>query len=103
MSDAPDSTELDPDGHRVVLENDHVRVLEVRVPEGAALALHSHPPRSVVAIGSYRLRSTDDTGRVTVIDRRPGDVSWSDGEVHAATVLIGPVDAIEVEIKAVKS
>ena len=100
MSDAPDSTELDPDGHRVVLENDHVRVLEVRVAEGATLALHSHPPRSVVAIGSYRLRSTDAAGKVSVIDRRPGDVSWSDGEVHSATVLIGPVHAIEVEVKA---
>ena len=103
MSDVPDSTEVDPDGHRVVLENDRVRVLEVRVPEGTTLALHSHPPRSIVAIGSYRLKSTDDAGRVSVIDRRPGEVSWSDGEVHTATVLIGPVHAIEVEIKMARS
>jgi hypothetical protein len=100
MDGAPDSTSADPDGHRVVLENERVRVLEVRVAEGRQLPLHSRPPRSVVAIGSYRLRSTDAAGDVSIIDRRPGDVSWSDGEVHSATVLIGPVHAIEVEVKA---
>jgi len=52
---SPDSTVVDPDGRRVVLENEHVRILEVRVAEGQELPIHSHPPRAVVAIGSYRL------------------------------------------------
>ena len=95
-----DSTVVDPDGHRIALENDHVRILEVRVPEGSKLEHHSHPPRAIIAIGSYRLKSTDEAGASVVLDRRPGQVSWSDGEDHSAEVLIGPVHAIEVEVKA---
>ena len=96
---ADDSTAVDPLGHRIALDNEHVRILEVRVPEGANLPLHSHPPRVVVAIGSYRLKSTDESGGTTVVDRRPGEVVWSDREAHVAEVLIGPVHAIEVEVK----
>ncbi|MFQ5557575.1 MAG: hypothetical protein ACE5GB_08735 [Acidimicrobiales bacterium] len=76
-------------------------MLDVRVPEGAWLSAHSHPPRVIVAVGSYRLKSIDEHGDVTVVDRRPGEVVWSDGEQHEAEVLIGPVDAIEVEINSV--
>ena len=99
---ADDSTVVDPSGHRIALDNEHVRILEVRVPEGASLPLHSHPPRAVVAIGSYRLKSTDEAGHTTIVDRRPGEVVWSDGEDHLAEVLIGPVHAIEVEVKSAR-
>lgn len=97
-----DSTVVDPSGHRIVLDNEHVRILEVRVSEGASLTLHSHPPRVVVAIGSYRLMSTDEAGHTTIVDRRPGDVAWSDGEDHSAEVVVGPVHAIEVEVKSAR-
>ncbi len=95
-----DSTVVDPSGHRITLDNDYVRILEVRVPEGVTIPMHSHPPRAIVAIGSYRLEPTDEEGRTTIVDRRPGEVVWSDGEQHEAEVLIGPVHAIEVEIKS---
>ena len=32
----PDSTVVDPDGHRVVFENEHVRVLEVEVKSASS-------------------------------------------------------------------
>ncbi len=95
-----DSTIVDPEGHRVALENEHVRVLEVRVPEGSIIPMHSHPARAIVAIGSYRLKSTDETGRTDIMDRRSGEAVWSEREQHKAEVLIGPVHAIEVEIKS---
>lgn len=97
---APDSTAVDPEGHRIVFENEHVRILEVRVPGDAHLPMHSHPPRAVVAVGSYRLRSTEPDGSMSVVDRRPGDAAWSGPEEHEAIVLIGPVHAIEIEIKS---
>ena len=102
MGEVPDSTTLDPLGHRVVFENDHVRVLEVRSESGANLGLHSHPPRLVVAIDGYRIRSTDTAGTVSVVDRRPGEAVWIDEEVHSAEILIGPTHVIEVEIKAAR-
>ena len=100
---ADDSTVVDPSGHRIALDNEHVRIVEVRVSEGVSLSMHSHPPRAIVAIGSYRLESTDETGHTTIVDRRQGEVVWSDGEDHSAKVLIGPVLAIEVEVKSART
>lgn len=100
MDDLPDATDVDPTGHRVVFENEHVRVLEVRSPPGTELPPHSHPPRVVVAIGPYRLRSVELDGTATIIDRRPGEASWVGPEAHAAEILIGPTHVIEVEVKS---
>jgi hypothetical protein len=100
MEPLPDATNVDPEGHKVVFENDHVRVLEVRGETGTDLALHSHPPRVVVAIGPYRIKSVDLDGVETIIDRRPGQASWIEEEHHSATVLIGPTHVIEVEVKS---
>ena len=90
MEPLSDATNVDPEGHRVVFENDHVRILEVRGETGTDLPLHSHPPRVVVAIGPYRIKSVDLDGVETIIDRRPGQASWIEEEHHSATVLIGP-------------
>ncbi len=95
-----DASSVDPVGHRVVLDNEYLRVVEVRVPEGTSLPMHSHPPRLIVAIGSYRLQATSTSGAESVVDRRPGEVAWTGREEHAAQVIIGPVHAIEVEVKS---
>jgi hypothetical protein len=101
MEPAPDSTEVDPEGHRIVLETDHVRVLEVRLPAGRQVPMHSHPPRVIVAISSFRLKSIDSQGRVTVVDRRAGEALWSDGQEHAAEMMTD-VHVIEVEVKTAR-
>ena len=103
MTRPPDATEVDPDGHRVVFENDHVRVLEVRNTAGTVLPVHSHQPRVVVAIGPYRIKSIELDGVESVIDRRPGEAIWADDEDHRAEMLIGPTHVIEVEIKSARS
>ena len=102
MGEVPDSTAVDPVGHRVVFENDHVRVLEVRNESGATLGMHSHPPRIVVAIDGYRIRSTDASGDESVVDRRPGEAIWVEDETHSAEILIGPTHVIEVEIRSAR-
>ena len=102
MSDVPDATQVDPDGHRILFENDHVRVLEVRSPEGELIPMHTHPPRMVVPINGYRLKSIDADGNETVIDRRPGQARWTEHEQHAAEVLVGPTHVIEVEVKSAR-
>ncbi len=100
MTRPPDATDVDPDGHRIVFENEHVRILEVKGVSGTELPHHSHPPRVVVAIGPYRLKSVDSEGKETVIDRRRGEAGWVEYEEHAATVLVGPTHVIEVEVKS---
>ena len=99
MGRSPDSTVVDPEGHLVAMENEHIRVLEIRLPQGAQLPMHSHPPRVIVAINSYRMKSTDEKGTVSIVERRSGEAVWSDGEEHAAEVLAGPTHTIEIELK----
>jgi len=102
LSRPPDATEVDPLGHKVVFENEHVRILEVRSPAGQVIEHHSHPPRVVVAIGGFRIRSVNSDGVESTIDRRPGDAKWIGGEEHETEILIGPTHVIEVEVKAAR-
>jgi hypothetical protein len=102
MTPAQDSTEVDPTGHRIAFENEHVRILEVRSPAGQIIPNHSHPPRVIVAIGPYRIRTVDSDGVESIIDRRPGEATWVEGEEHQAEILIGPTHVIEVEVKAAR-
>ena len=101
MSDVPDATEVDPEGHRVVFENDHVRVLEVRLPAGKAVPMHAHAPRIIAAVNGYRVESTTPDGETAVHERRPGEVIWSEGEAHAA-VALSDVHTVEVEVKSAR-
>lgn len=100
MDPIPDSTEVDPGGHKIVFENEHLRVLEVRSIAGQQLPVHSHPPRLVVAVNGYRIKSTDLSGNESIIDRRAGEAMWVEREEHSAEMLIGPTHVIEVEVKS---
>ena len=37
----------------VAMEIEHIRVFEIRLPQGAELPMHSHPPWAIVAINSW--------------------------------------------------
>lgn len=44
---AQDPTKVSQETHKVILENDRVRVLEVRVKAGEKVPTHSHPANVV--------------------------------------------------------
>lgn len=73
-----------PENHRVLLENDRVRVIQTQVPAGATTRVHTHRWASV----EYVLSTTDfirrDGDGDVVLDTRtaharprPSDVLWS--------------------------
>jgi len=51
-----DALSVAPESYSLVLENDRVRVLEVRMPPGGSNAMHSHPDTVVVTVkgSTYR-------------------------------------------------
>ena len=98
-----DSTIVDPDVHQVVLENDHVRVLEARAAHGAKSPMHSHPPMLIVSIGSARVKFTSPEGTTQIVDLRPGMVLWLDGVEHSWELLAGDVHVIAVEVKSAQA
>jgi hypothetical protein len=98
-----DSTIVDPDAHKVALENEHVRVLQVLADPGWKSAMHSHPPLLLVSLGTARVRFTYPDGKKEIFDLRPGTVFWIDGVEHAWELLAGEVNVVAVEVKAAKA
>ncbi len=98
-----DATVVDPDAHQVVLENQHVRVIQALAPTGYKSPMHSHPPLLVVSLGTGRVRFTAPDGKKQILDVRPGTVFWVDGVEHAWEVLAGEVNVVAVEVKAARA
>lgn len=87
--DAPWPPELDgivaaPDHHRVLFENDAVRVVETIVRSGDTTPVHTHPRTVMYVVSGSHFIRRDDTGAVTLDTRTEGGldagaVLWSDG------------------------
>jgi quercetin dioxygenase-like cupin family protein len=43
-----------PETHKVILDNDQVRVLDARIQPGQKLAMHSHPANVVYYVTDYK-------------------------------------------------
>jgi quercetin dioxygenase-like cupin family protein len=96
---APEAVVVDPNGHRIVLENAYVRVLELRAEPGYRIHLHTHPSHAVVVLSGARVRLTRRDGTSELVDRKPGDVFWSEAEEHSLEVVAGSLHEIDTEIK----
>jgi quercetin dioxygenase-like cupin family protein len=98
-----DAVVVDPDAHRVALDNEHVRVLRALGAHGQKSAMHSHPPLVLVSLGTGRVRFTFPDGKKELFDLYPGMVVWIDGAQHAWEVVAGEVNVVAVEVKAAKA
>ena len=96
-----DSTIADPDVHRVVFENEHVRVIDARAAHGWKSPMHSHRPMLVVNLGPGRQKVTSSDGTTQIVDLNPGTVVWRDDAFdHAWELLAGDVHVLLVEVKS---
>lgn len=100
---APDATVVDPDVHQVVLENEHVRVLQALAPAGSKSPMHSHPPLLLVSLGTARVRFTYPDAKTQILDLRPGTLFWIDGVEHSWELLAGEANVVGVEVKSAKA
>ncbi len=67
---------------RVVLENDRVRVIELEIAPGEATGMHSHGGNLVVFLTAGMAAQTMADGSTRPLERKPGDVMWSDPVTH---------------------
>ena len=73
-----DAVKMAPDSYKVVLENDAVRVLEVRLKQGAKSEMHSHPNSVAICINDQRLRFTFPNGKSEDAGLKLGQTGWLD-------------------------
>jgi len=97
-----DATVAAPQNHKVLLENDEVRVLEVTIAPGTREPLHVHRYPSVIYLqSSPHLVEHLQDGTVRDLGTRPGGVRWLPiAQGHfLENVDSFPLRAIRVELK----
>ena len=79
----PDLVTAEPEQARILLENERVRVLDVRVPVRQKQAVHSHADHLVYPLSAYRVKHIAADGSTSVEERQVGEVVWVPAESHA--------------------
>lgn len=101
---AQDPVRVQPRAYRVVLENDHVRVLEYNSRPGMGICgqgMHSHPAHLTIALSPAKVRVKLPDGKTIVAENKLGDVFWAEAETHETENLTGrEVRALMVELKS---
>lgn len=85
-----DAITIAPDVYHVVLENDHVRILEVRGTPGTKTGLHTHPAQVAVALTDACYRFTGPDGRSFDATLSAGDTMYLDPVEHSTEILGEP-------------
>ena len=90
-----------PANFKLLLENEHVRVLQYTLPPGALDHWHTHPPRVGYVISGAKMRVTEADGSTHDYDEKTGDNYWADFSALHDTLNIGttPYIALLVEVK----
>lgn len=96
------------DNHKILFENERVRVLDTNIPAGETVPLHTHRWPGVMYVMSFSdFIRYDDQGNVLLDSQtisskpRPGEVMWSSPLQPHILKNTGPTDlrVITVELK----
>ncbi len=100
MAQIPDALQAAPNVYKLLMENDRVRVLDVRVKPGEKTKMHSHPDRVVYILSDHRLKFTSADGQVKELELKAGQVLWMEAGAHT-TENTGKTEAhnLAVELK----
>jgi beta-alanine degradation protein BauB len=100
MTHHDDAVKVAPDSYKVLLENDQVRVLEVRIKQGAKSEMHSHPRSVAICLNDQRLKFTFPNGKSEDADLKRGQAVWLDALSHAVeNIGTEDVSSVVVELK----
>jgi hypothetical protein len=83
-----DPLKIMPDTHKLLFENEFVRVIESKVPAGGSEPRHSHPHCVIVSLADFDAEiKTFPDGNVTRVHRTFGATSWSEATVHEVKIV----------------
>ena len=80
---AQDPVKVSPKTTKVLLENDRVRVLDVRIKPGEKEPMHSHPANVIYSLSDRKIKSTSPDGKTQEREGKAGTAIWREGETHA--------------------
>lgn len=79
---AQDVVKVSSETHRVLLENEHVRVLAFRVKPGEKVGVHSHPASIVYYLTDAKAKYTYPDGRTEKRIAKAGTAFWIEPVKH---------------------
>ena len=80
---AQDPVKISPDKYKVILNNDKVRVLDVRLKPGAKSPMHSHPNYVIYSFTNSTATFTSKDGKTAEFKSKAGECTWRNAESHA--------------------
>lgn len=101
MASVPDVLTSAASAYKLLLENESVRVLEIRLKPGQKAPMHNHPNNHVAYVkNDMRLKLTFPDGKEVVSDLKAGQVLWLDAGAHEAE-NVGTTDGhnLVIEVK----
>ncbi len=94
----PDVLQVAPKAHKVLYEDEKIRVLEGRFRKGQRLATHSHPQNFVYAVTPMKLKSVSPDGKTRIVKMKKGESSFNEEMSHAVESLVAGV-FLQIELK----
>ena len=101
MANVPDVLTAAASAYTLLLENESVRVLEIRLKPGQKAPMHNHPNNHVVYVrNAMRIKLSFPDGKEAVTDLKAGQVLWLEAGPHEAE-NVGTTDAdnLVIEVK----
>jgi quercetin dioxygenase-like cupin family protein len=95
---AQDVMKVSPETHKVLVENERVRVLDVRVKAGEKVGRHSHPASVLYYLTDGQLKVTYPDGRSDARAVKAGTSTWSEAVTHSVE-NVGATELREVHIE----
>ncbi|MFI5166993.1 MAG: cupin domain-containing protein [Thermoanaerobaculales bacterium] len=97
---AEDPVKVAPNVYKVILENEHVRVLSVTLKPGEKSPMHSHPANVVYTLNDSKVRFTMPDGKSVDADLKAGNCIWNEAQTHAGeNIGKTTVHALVIELK----
>jgi beta-alanine degradation protein BauB len=77
-----DPVDVAPDVYEVPLENERVRVLDIRLQPGREVPQHSHPAHVIYVVDDCKVKFSYPDGESEELELKAGQTLWSDGVTH---------------------
>lgn len=95
-----DPVKVDPTRHKVVFENDRVRVLRVKFKAHDKTKEHEHPNGVAIYLTDVKAKFTLADGKTREGGGKRGEITWAAAEKHSVQNMTAkPADIILVELK----
>ena len=97
---AQDPVKVDPEHHKVVLENDQVRVLRWNISPHEKSVMHEHPANIVVFLTDADIKFTFPDGKTAERHVKAGQVTSGASVKHdAENIGDKPIELVQIELK----